>query len=186
MRSNRLINQNWQVVDVQEEIDRRKDVSPSDYENFFILAILYSHPRNRRPDYQAANRYLNEYLINLPTGQDDRQAQYICHLLEKINAADDEIDWARKQLEMKSAEQLTGQTQLEACRTDLKTVQEELQRSKKKSKKALSNLEKTQNTTAKTQNEVKRLVIENQRLKKQLEDLAELYINLERKRQTMQ
>jgi len=184
--SNRLINQNWQVVDVQEEIDRRKDLSPSDNENFFILAILHSHPRNRRPDYKAANNYLNEYLINLPTGQEDWQAQFFNHLLEKINATDDEIGRARKQLEMKSAEQLTCQTQLEACRTKLKTVQEELQKSKKKSNKALSKLEKTQNISTKTQNEVKRLVIENQRLKKQLEDLTELYINLERKRQAMQ
>ena len=186
MSSNRLINQSWQIVDVQEEINRRKDLSPSDNENFFILAILHSHPRNQRPDYKSANKYLNEYLINLPAGQEDWQAQYFYHLLEKINAADDEIGRARKQLEMKSAEQLTCQTQLEVCRTKLKTVQEELQRSKKKSNKDLSKLEKAQKASTKTQNEVKRLVTENQRLKKQLEDLTELYINLERKRQAMQ
>ena len=143
--SNRMINQNWQVADIQEEIDRRESSSPSDNKNRFILAILYTHPRNQRPDYKAAKKYLNEYLMNLPNEHEDWQAQYIYHLLERINTADEEIDRTGKQLEMKSAEQSTCQTQQEACRKKLKTVQDALKKSKKKSKQALSELEKTKN-----------------------------------------
>jgi chromosome segregation ATPase len=184
--SNRSINQNWQVVDIQAEIDRREDSSPSDNKNRFILAILHTHPRNQRPDYQAAKKHLNEYIMNLPTKHEDWQAQYIYHLLERINAADEEIDRTGKQLEMKSAEQLACQTQQEACRKKLKTVQDALKKSKKKSKQALSELEKTKNTSTKTQLETEHLQIENQKLKKQLEDLTKLYINLEKKRQAIQ
>ena len=184
--SNRLINQNWQVVDIQEEIDRRENSSPSDNKNHFILAILHTHPRNQKPDYKAAKKYLNEYLINLPAEHENWQSQYIYHLLERINAADEEIDRTGKQLKMKSAEQLTCQTQQEACLKKLKTAQKALRKSKKKSNQTLSELEKTKNTSTKTQHDVNRLEIDNQRLKKQLEDLTELYINLEKKRQGIQ
>jgi len=184
--SNRLINQNWQVADIQKEIDRRENSSPSDNKNQFIMAILYTHPRNQRPDYQAAKKYLNEYLMNLQAEHGDWQAQYIYHLLERINATDEEIDRTGKQLEMKSTEQLTCQTQQEACLKKLKKVQNALQKSKKKSNQTLSELEKTKNTSTKTQHDVNRLEIDIQRLKKQLEDLTELYINLEKKRQAIQ
>ena len=181
--SNRLINQNWQVADIQKEIDRRENSSPSDNKNQFIMAILYTHPRNQRPDYQAAKKYLNEYLMNLPAEHGDWQAQYIYHLLERINATDEEIDRTGKQLEMKSTEQLTCQTQQEACRKKLKTVQDALKQLKKKSNQNLYELEKI---STKTQSEINRLQIENQKLKKQLEDLTKLYINLEKKRQAIQ
>jgi len=184
--SNRLINQNWQVADIQKEIDRQENSSPSDNKNQFIMAILYTHPRNQRPDYQAAKKYLNEYLMNLQAEHGDWQAQYIYHLLERINATDEEIDRTGKQLEMKSAEQLTCQTQQEACLKKLKKVQDALQKSKKKSNQTLHELEKIKNTSTKIQNEVNRLQIDNQRLKRQLEDLTELYINLEKKRQAIQ
>ncbi|MEA3230818.1 MAG: hypothetical protein U9Q05_03575, partial [Thermodesulfobacteriota bacterium] len=101
--SNRVIDKSWQVADIQEEIDRRENSSPSDNENYFALAILHTHPRNQRPDYQAANKYLNEYLKDLPTEREDWQAEYIYHLLERINVADGEINGIGKQLEMKSA-----------------------------------------------------------------------------------
>jgi len=181
--SNRLINQNWQVADIQKEIDRRENSSPSDNKNQFIMAILYTHPRNQRPDYQAAKKYLNEYLMNLQAEHGDWQAQYIYHLLERINATDEEIDRTGKQLEMKSTEQLTCQTQQEACRKKLKTVQDALKQLKKKSNQNLYELEKI---STKTQSEINRLQIENQKLKKQLEDLTKLYINLEKKRQAIQ
>jgi len=181
--SNRLINQNWQVADIQKEIDRRENSSPSDNKNQFIMAILYTHPRNQRPDYQAAKKYLNEYLMNLQAEHGDWQAQYIYHLLERINATDEEIDRTGKQLEMKSTEQLTCQTQQEACRKKLKTVQDSLKQLKKKSNQNLYELEKI---STKTQSEINRLQIENQKLKKQLEDLTKLYINLEKKRQAIQ
>ena len=135
--SNRLINQNWQVADIQKEIDRRENSSPSDNKNQFIMAILYTHPLNQRPDYQAAKKYLNEYLMNLQAEHGDWQAQYIYHLLERINATDEEIDRTGKQLEMKSTEQLTCQTQQEACRKKLKTVQDALKQLKKKSNQKL-------------------------------------------------
>jgi len=184
--SNRLINQNWQVADIQEEIDRRENSSPSDNKNRFILAILHTHPRNQKPDYQAAKKYLNEYIMNLPTEPEDWQAQYIFYLLEKIDKTDEEINQTKKLLEMKRGEQLTCQTQQEACRKKLKTVQDALKKSKKKSNQTLSELEKTKNTSTKTQHDVNRLEIDIQRLKKQLEDLTELYINLEKKRQAIQ
>ena len=147
------------------------------------MAILYTHPRNQRPDYQAAKKYLNEYLMNLQAEHGDWQAQYIYHLLERINATDEEIDRTGKQLEMKSTEQLTCQTQQEACRKKLKTVQDALKQLKKKSNQNLYELEKI---STKTQSEINRLQIENQKLKKQLEDLTKLYINLEKKRQAIQ
>ncbi len=181
--SNRVIDQSWQVADIQEEIDRRENSSPSDNENYFALAILHTHPGNQRPDYQAANKYLNEYLKDLPTEREDWQAEYIYHLLERINAADGEINGIGKQLEMKSAAQSTCQTQQETCQKKLKTAQNDLRKSKKKSNQALYELKKK---SAKIQDEVKSLQLEKQKLKKQLDDLTELYINLEKKRQAIQ
>lgn len=184
--SDRSIYQILQANDIQMEIKRREELSGPDNENHFALVVLYTHPRNQNPDYQAAERHLTEYIANLPPENQDWQARYIYYLLQRINAGDEEIDRTQKQLELESAERLSWQSRNKSDQKKIKTVRAVLRKSKKESDQLRVKLKKAQKKSTTTSRKCERRRIENVELKKQLEDLTNLYLDLEKKRQAMQ
>ena len=184
--SDRFICQILQVNNIKEEIKRREDLADPDNENHFALVVLYTHPRNQHPDYQAAKRHLNEYLVNLPPENQDWQARYIYHLLQRINESDEVIDQIQKQLELEIAERKSWQSQNKSDKKKIKTIWAALQKSRRESGQLRSKLKNALKESTAVSRRYERQKIENEELKKQLRDLTDLYLDLEKKRKAMQ
>ncbi len=184
--ASRWMKNDWQMTEIQKEIQKRQHRPSSQNKNNYILALLHTHPNNQRPNYGAAKKYLKKYLAGLSPGRKDPQAQYMYHLLEKISWSDEEIGRFNTQLETRSAEQSDSQMKQAACQKKLKKVKGSLWQSKKKVSELNDQLEKFKESTKQDQAKITRLQIENGELKEQLEDLTELYINLEKKRRAIQ
>ncbi len=184
--SDRSIYQILQVHNIGEEIKRREDLVDPDNENHFALVVLYTHPRNQHPDYQAAESHLNEYLVNLSPENQDWQARYIYYLLQRINENDEAIDRTQKQLELEIAARRSWQSQNKSDKKKIKTVWAALRKSKKESGQLRLKLKNALKESAAVSRRCERQQIENEELKKQLKDLTDLYLDLEKKRKAMQ
>ncbi len=182
----RSIYQILQVNDIQAEINRREALADPDNENHFALVVLYTHPRNQHPDYPVAERHLNEYLVNLAPEDQDWQARYIYYLLQRINASDEIIHQTQKQLELETTERLTWQSRSQSDKKKAKAARAALQKIKKESGQLRLQLKKAQKKSAMATRNCERQRIENEELKKQIKDLTDLYLDLEKKRQAMQ
>lgn len=175
-----------QVDDLQAEINRRENLVDPDNENHLALGVLYTHPRNQKPDYPAAEKHLNEYLAHLPPEKGQWPARYIYHLLKRINAGDESVRQIQNQCNRERNERLSLAMQGKADKKKLEVIRAALQKSKKRSKRLQVKLKRTEAKLTAVSRLYKRQQIENDEFKKKLNDLTELYLDLEKKRQQMQ
>ena len=175
-----------QVDDLQTEINRREKIVDPANANHFALVVLYTHPRNQKPDYPAAEKHLREYLAHLPPENQKWQARYIYHLLKRINAGNEKVNQIQSQRDRESDERRSLQTRCKADKKTVRVTRAALLKSKKRSLRLREKLKKAEKKLTAVSRLYERQKIENSEFKKQLNDLAELYLDLEKKRQKMQ
>lgn len=180
------IDRIMQIDNIPGEIEWRESLKNPENRNDFILAVLYTHPRNPNPDCLAAEKHLDKYLAHLPPEKPDRQAAYIYGVLRRVSICNAETGRIRRRLEQEKIKRQAWQSQAKSAQKKLKATRAVLEKSKRRAGQLRGRLKKTEKRKAAALSKYEKMQNENNELKEKLKELTDLYLDLEKKRQAMQ